>query len=311
MYIDNILKCKICNFECKSLVTHLKHKHKMTTQQYKNIYGQDCRLYIHSEELRKKISDTLKIKNKDELFRKLNSDRQKNGASIFTKKYWIKKGFTENEAITKISEIQKNNANQSVLKSNYQNQSILCKGYWLKKGKTEEEAIECIKKHQIKASSKSSKFLGHIRTEESKKKISMSMKEKIKEVGIEKWIKHFGNFNGTSKVEIECFNYIKKNIDKNVKSNILINGYVVDIIKDKKIIEFYGDYWHCNPKIYSSQDFARIDDGKKLLAENIWKKDNIRSRVLEKLGYTILVIWENDWIKNKKECIKKIKEYLL
>jgi len=27
------------------------------------------------------------------------------------------------------------------------------------------------------------------------------------------------------------------------------------------------------------------------------------------MGYDVLVIWENDWIKNKKECIDNIKKF--
>jgi hypothetical protein len=306
-----LLTCEICGFKCKSLITHLKYKHNISTNEYKNVYGQDCKLYLHSEELKQKISNTLKLKNENPEFRKLNSQRQKNGASCLTINYWKKRGYNEIEAMKKISEIQIRNSKKAIEKRDFNNSSILKIGYWVKKGNTEHEAREIIKQHQIRASKKSSKFLGHRQTENSKRRISGAMKRKIEELGKEKWINHFGEFDGTSKIEIECFNYIKHNIDAEVKSNIIVLPYIVDIIKDKKIIEFYGDYWHCNPVIYNENDFARIDENVKLSAKDIWIKDKIRIDFLKKIGYNVLIIWERDWNSNRKECIEKIKEHLI
>jgi len=38
---DNILTCKICGYQSKQLFQHIKAMHKMTTQEYRDIYGQN------------------------------------------------------------------------------------------------------------------------------------------------------------------------------------------------------------------------------------------------------------------------------
>lgn len=301
--MDKILQCKICKFEGMSLTTHLKFKHNLSTTEYKKMYG-ECRLYIHSDELKRKISSTLKKLNEDEDFRKLNSERQKNGASCLTITYWLKRGFSEDEAKDRIKKLQTINASKSVLKGRYDKRSILCKQYWLDKGKTETEAIELIKQHQIKASAKSSKFKGHVRSDESKRKISNTIQKKIKLYG-------FANTNGTSKLEKEFYGYIKENIDIDVQANVKVNYYIVDVLKNKKIIEFYGDYWHCNPKFYKSGDLVKFKKTKNWVVDYIWNKNNERIDNLKSMGYDVLIIWEYDWKQNRNECINQIKDFLI
>ncbi len=75
--------------------------------------------------------------------------------------------------------------------------------------------------------------------------------------------------------------------------------------KQKIIIEVDGDYWHCNPEIYSSpknqQQIKGInkDKGKKGYIE---KADNG--------SWTLLRFWENDINKNVVECADKIEEVI-
>lgn len=56
-----------------------------------------------------------------------------------------------------------------------------------------------------------------------------------------------------------------------------------------KIIECFGDYWHCNPKIYAADYYHREIH---MNAEEIWKRDNDRISVMENAGYKVEVIWE-------------------
>lgn len=72
-----------------------------------------------------------------------------------------------------------------------------------------------------------------------------------------------------------------------------ISKYFVDfyIPSEKIIIEVYGDYWHCNPKIYG------YEECKKPLHENQigkWEYDVKREKELEDLGHIMNVIWESD-----------------
>lgn len=302
------LKCKICGFEGKNLVTHLRYKHNITTNEYRKIYG-ECKFAIVPEEITKKMSEILREKFKDTEIRKKISDIQKNGASIFTAKYWMKKGYSEEEAKNKVSEIQKENSKKSLQKGNIRENSNFCKEFWIKRGFSEEEAVENIRKRQRDLSKRSSKFLGHKRTDEEKIKISKSMKKRIDSYGRAEWAKHFGTFNGKSKAEVSFYNYVKDHINDKVKANVIIGNFVVDVLLENKVIEFNGDYWHANPILFSHDHVFRFDKNRKLIAAEIWNKDEERKKYIESLGYGMLVIWENDWNKNKIECIEKIKKY--
>lgn len=306
----NKLKCKICGFEGMNLVTHLKFKHKISVSEYKEKYKVNI-VYLHSDELKKKISDTLIQLNKNPEFRKENSDRQKNGASCLTKPYWLNKGLTEIQASDKISELQKKNCQKHLAKDDLRECSHFSSKYWIKRGLSPEDAKIEVSKLQSKLSVRSSKFLGHIRSDEENGKISDSMKKMIDMVGKGKWASHFGKFNGRSKSEIEFYNYIKQNIDNLVEANVPIGNYIVDVIKNEKIIEFYGDFWHANPLLFSEYKILKSHLGTCIMVNEIWKKDSIRIDKLKDLGYDVLIIWEMDWNKNKIECIEKIKKYLI
>lgn len=299
------LKCKICGLESNNLTTHIIRTHKMTCAEYKIKYNVSVVMY-HSPEVRDKILSKLKITQNSIEYKKLQAFKQKEGASIFTIKYWINKGFSEKNAIEKIKEIQFENFKKRLLKyspEELKKQSCLNKDFWIKQGFTEVESIKIISDRQKFNGKNSSRFSGKKRTDEEKLKISNSMKFLINRVGKEKWTKHFGKNGPTSKVEIEFFNYIKNNINNLVESNVWVdNKYVVDVIVDKKIIEFFGDYWHANP----IKDWST----KKINPEEIRNKDKNRIDYLTKIGYTVLVIWENDWYKNKQNCIEKIKNFL-
>jgi len=70
----------------------------------------------------------------------------------------------------------------------------------------------------------------------------------------------------------------------------IVGGFCPDFIniKQKKIIEMFGDYWH------------------KLL--NVKKTDKRKLRIYKKLGYSTLIVWEHE-LKNIDILTKKIKEF--
>ena len=183
--------------------------------------------------------------------------------------------------------------------------------YWVKRGCTETEAIENVYSIQRSLSLKSSKFRGHRRTDDQKERISSSVKNMIDIVGRGKWASHFGEFNGRSKSEIKFYNYIKENIDSSVQANVPIGNYIVDVIKERKIIEFYGDFWHANPLIFSKCNKLYPYGRFVMIAEDIWKKDDTRISWLKSVGYDVLVVWEKEWNEQTELCIEKMRKYLL
>lgn len=61
--------------------------------------------------------------------------------------------------------------------------------------------------------------------------------------------------------------------------------------KNKLVIEFNGDYWHCNPEKYEANFFHHV---KKLTASEIWSLDAKRQETIESYGYKMLTIWESE-----------------
>ena len=82
----------------------------------------------------------------------------------------------------------------------------------------------------------------------------------------------------------------------------LLNTYVIYDIKHKNcIIEFNGDYWHANPKIYTDTAVVR---GK--TAIEIRQRDMLKLQTAQQLGFSTYVVWESDFNANKKETIDKV-----
>lgn len=87
----------------------------------------------------------------------------------------------------------------------------------------------------------------------------------------------------------------------------LLNTYVIyDIKHNDCIIEFNGDYWHANPKLF--EDTAEIR-GKS--AKEIRERDMLKLQTAQDQGFRTLVVWESDFINNKQQTIKKVAEWIL
>jgi hypothetical protein len=86
----------------------------------------------------------------------------------------------------------------------------------------------------------------------------------------------------------------------------LLDTYVVFDIKHKNcIIEFNGDYWHANPKLFLPEAVIR---GKK--AMDIWARDELKLQTAKELGFRTFVVWESDFKANRTETIKKVAEWI-
>lgn len=81
----------------------------------------------------------------------------------------------------------------------------------------------------------------------------------------------------------------------------------VDFKYKNKIIEFNGDYWHANPKLYSESDTLF----KSRKASSIWEKDRERISWLESVGYRVLVVWEKDWNTTRDLIFNNCKNFIL
>jgi len=82
----------------------------------------------------------------------------------------------------------------------------------------------------------------------------------------------------------------------------IIDGKISDfLLKNTKIlIEIQGDFWHANPCLYKQNDILNHPK-KRITANEIWNRDLNKMYLLEKSGYKIIYIWENDMNKMTDE----------
>lgn len=114
-------------------------------------------------------------------------------------------------------------------------------------------------------------------------------------------------FSSSSKPEKEIEKILKKQ-KFDVIRTYRIKEYICDIfIKELNlIIEYNGDYWHCNPIKYNPN---YIHPHKKKLASQIWEDDKVRIDKLKSYGYNLEVIWEKDFI-DDNSIIKLTQKYV-
>lgn len=81
--------------------------------------------------------------------------------------------------------------------------------------------------------------------------------------------------------------------------------YFVDIFSAnaKMVVEFNGDYWHCNPSLYSG---SFIHPRKNKAAEQIWREDLERMRVLQEMGYHTVTVWESEYNSDRQGVLQKL-----
>lgn len=87
-----------------------------------------------------------------------------------------------------------------------------------------------------------------------------------------------------------------------------INFYDLVDTDRNKIIEFHGDYWHCNPKRYSSE-FIHSHSG--LTAKQIWEKDYLKIKTALDRGFQVKIVWWSDYEQNREKIIQECKEWIL
>ena len=87
------------------------------------------------------------------------------------------------------------------------------------------------------------------------------------------------------------------NIDQKYRNKIIfINGkrYNLDALDSitNTVYEFYGDYWHGNPKVFDSE---KINMSNNKTFGQLYGNTIQRELFLKKMGYNIVHIWEYDF----------------
>jgi uncharacterized protein YaeQ len=243
--------------------------------------------------------------------------------------FWINKGFSKEESKIKVKEVMDeiHKKTSKKLKDNpekYAYKFPTKVEYYLEKGFSEEEGIKKISEIQNRFS-----------LEKCIEKYGNEDGEKVWLNRQERWINTLDLKTEEEKIEInkkkltgaqyspisqrlfwDIYNLVGNDKTKFAEQKkefyLLSDGKkwfaydYVDMIR-KKCIEFNGDFWHCNPEVFNSDDIHRVKNKK---ASDIWKIDEDKINSIKNIGYDILVIWESEYRKNPKEVLEKCINFL-
>lgn len=243
------------------------------------------------------------------------------------KEFWLKKGYSEEDAIAKVNEKMENmrNAFKKALKENpekYKGFNPTQLEYWLKKGYSEKDAKTKLKERQTtftleKCIKKYGEEAGTLIYEERQRNWSAKIEAKYRNGEFSKMPKPSENgtpISGAEKIFIDAIHEkytFKEDVYDYTTSQFMIrhsNGaYYYDLCYKNKIVEFNGDYWHCNPQIYEENYFHLLKNSS---AKEIWEYDERKIKFANDKGYEVLVIWENEFNKNPKTTIEKVIQFL-
>ena len=99
--------------------------------------------------------------------------------------------------------------------------------------------------------------------------------------------------------------------DKNKANQLAFMKFRPDYFLNGKIIEFNGDFWHANPKIYNENDQLSMFGHEHNIAKNIWKRDAERIERFKLCGFKVHIVWESDYASDPEhvleECVKFLK----
>lgn len=71
------------------------------------------------------------------------------------------------------------------------------------------------------------------------------------------------------------------------------------------VIEFDGDFWHAHSRL--AEDIVHHN----VTAKEIWEKDELKNLTYRKAGFTVIRVWQSDFLANKEKCINNIVKILL
>lgn len=141
--------------------------------------------------------------------------------------------------------------------------------------------------------------------------------------GIIKFEKYLKNKNScTSDMSQELFNDLYNKLSKEDQThcyysslnyerflyNLKETRFIDFCLENKKIIiEFNGNVYHANPKMYKENDVMAY---RNMTAKEIWEYDTIKERLAHNSGYKMIVVWELDYTENKEATIQQLMEMI-
>jgi len=239
--------------------------------------------------------------------------------SIWCVEYWLKRGYSKNDAKKKVSEYQtelaKRNASKS--KSERRKNSVRCIEHWIEKGYSENDAKEKVAEIQSTFSLKKCiKKYGENEGLKRWKKRQEKWQDSLNKTGFHQL--------GYSKISQELFGEILKKYPEEEKDFVFYEDknreytlkndnnfyYRYDFcdLNKRKFIEFNGDIYHANPKMFKPSDKPNPFHDK--TAKELWEIDEDKKNIAERNGFEEFIVWEKDYRENKEKVINECINFL-
>jgi hypothetical protein len=324
---EELVTCRICGFKGKRLYggSHFRHAHNnITSKDYRSLFNgalvtspidyisttKNSGLYMKTEKYKKMFSEKFKgEKNPNHSSKTTYEYRQ--SLSPFSISFYERKypsnTLLENKKLLSI--FTKKAFKDRVLTTDIQ--------YYLNQGLSPEDAKAALSKRQTTFNKeicieKYGEVEGLKRWEERQSKWKKSLVDG-------------GNMtSGYSKVSQELFDSIERVMGSRENFKYATKGgefgitegektYQYDFIdtENNKIIEYNGDLFHANPRMFESSDCPN-PFRENLTSSEIWDYDKVKLDLADQNGYEVLVIWESDYNSDSTkvlgECVKFLSE---
>lgn len=292
------VECKICGMKSSHLGHHIKKIHGLTSEEYKKKYN--------SEVCSQQYSDSHSGEN--------NPAYNHGGKfSPFSKNFLKYDGLTDSEKEDVINETISTSVQTKIENPD---RNPLRVEFYISRGISENDAKEIISEKQ--------------RTFSLEKCISKHGESEGTRIWQERQDKWMATMNSKSDEEIREINRRKISPGRNVSINethiadfliennipittqlILIDPdtgkrFYYDIAYNNMLIEYNGTFWHQDPRFYSADNEYKTGR----IAKDKWESDARKAYVANFHGYELMIVWEADFIKDKKEWKQKCINFL-
>lgn len=317
------ITCRLCGEQCKRIYgRHLKHSHNnMTTDEYKTLFpgasitslkdkgktSINSGKHMKMKKYKQMFSDMYSGKN-NPMHSSKRTELQRKQNSPFSNEYYKKRypNISDNDIKENISMFAKNSIKNRV--------STNQKEYWLERGYSEKESIKKVSERQTTFSKE------------------ICIEKYGKEEGAKKWVDRQekwtnslnvnGNLKiGYSKISQTLFDDLKEILGKSCE--YATNGgefklkrennegiWMYDFKYGNKIIEYHGDLFHGNPKIYEANDKPH-PFRKNITAKDMWDKDDKKMSYAISKGYDLLIIWDSEYKRENDVILNKCIDFLI
>lgn len=105
------------------------------------------------------------------------------------------------------------------------------------------------------------------------------------------------------------FQELNQEFGKLDKLNKSYRKYDFVITHKKVCIEFNGNYYHADPKLYKSTESISHPGGVKRV-RSIWDDDKIKKELIKSHGYSIMYVWEDDYASDPQRTVNNCLKYI-